>query len=106
MKIKVLEKTLGCFPAQFDKGEWYDLFTAEETILAGPHAKSLKKNRDGNVTEKTREVVFNSKMIPLGIAMEIPEGCEAHVIPRSSTFKKWGIIQSNSFGLIDGKQVY
>ncbi len=41
------------------------------------------------------------KMIPLGIAMELPKGYEAHVIPRSSTFKNYGIIQTNSFGLID-----
>lgn len=41
------------------------------------------------------------KLIPLGIAMELPEGYEAHVIPRSSTFKNFGIIQTNSMGLID-----
>lgn len=41
------------------------------------------------------------KLIPLGVAMEIPEGFEAHVAPRSSTFKKWGIIQTNSVGVID-----
>lgn len=39
--------------------------------------------------------------IPLGIAMELPEGYEAHVIPRSSSFKKYGFIQTNSVGLID-----
>ena len=41
------------------------------------------------------------KLIPLGIAMELPEGYEAHVIPRSSTYKNFGIIQTNSMGLID-----
>ena len=41
------------------------------------------------------------KMIPLGVAMELPEGYEAHVVPRSSTFKNFGIIQTNSFGVID-----
>ena len=40
-------------------------------------------------------------MIPLGVAMEIPEGYEAHVVPRSSTFKKYGVIQANSVGIID-----
>lgn len=39
--------------------------------------------------------------IPLGVAMQLPEGYEALVIPRSSTFKKYGIIQANSVGLID-----
>ena len=41
------------------------------------------------------------KLIPLGVAMELPEGYEAHVIPRSSTFKNYGILQTNSMGLID-----
>ena len=39
--------------------------------------------------------------IPLGVAMELPEGHEAHVIPRSSSFKRYGFIQTNSMGLID-----
>ena len=43
----------------------------------------------------------NSYMIPLGIAMEIPKGYEAHIVPRSSTFKNYGIIQTNSVGIID-----
>ncbi len=41
------------------------------------------------------------KLIPLGIAMALPEGYEAHVVPRSSTFKNFGIIQTNSCGIID-----
>jgi dUTP pyrophosphatase len=41
------------------------------------------------------------KLIPLGIAMELPEGYEAHVVPRSSTYKNFGIIQTNSMGIID-----
>lgn len=41
------------------------------------------------------------KLIPLGIAMELPNGYEAHVVPRSSTFKNFGIIQTNSMGVID-----
>jgi dUTP pyrophosphatase len=41
------------------------------------------------------------RLIPLGIAMELPRGYEAHVVPRSSTFKNFGIIQTNSQGIID-----
>ena len=41
------------------------------------------------------------KLIPLGVAMEIPEGYEAHVVPRSSTFKNFGVIQANHMGVID-----
>ena len=42
------------------------------------------------------------KLIPLGVAMELPKGYEAHVVPRSSTFKTWGLLQTNSMGVIDG----
>ena len=41
-------------------------------------------------------------LIPLGVAMELPGGYEAHIVPRSSTFKNFGIIQTNSCGIIDG----
>lgn len=42
-----------------------------------------------------------SALVPLGVAMELPEGYEAHVVPRSSTFKNFGIIQTNHMGVID-----
>ena len=42
------------------------------------------------------------RLIRLGIAMELPRGYEAHVVPRSSTFKTWGLLQTNSMGVIDG----
>lgn len=61
------------------KSDWIDLRAAEEVEL------------------KAGEF----KLIPLGIAMELPKGYEAHVVPRSSTFKNWGIIQTNSTGIID-----
>lgn len=41
------------------------------------------------------------RLIPLGVGMELPEGYEAHVVPRSSTYKNYGIIQTNSMGVID-----
>lgn len=41
------------------------------------------------------------KLIPLGVAMELPKGYEAHVAPRSSTYKNFGIIQTNHMGVID-----
>ena len=40
-------------------------------------------------------------MIPLGFALELPQGWEGHLAPRSSTFKTWGIIQTNSVGVVD-----
>ena len=41
------------------------------------------------------------KLIPLGIAMQLPKGYEAWIVPRSSTFKHYGIIQTNSIGIVD-----
>ena len=40
-------------------------------------------------------------MIPLGVSMELPSGYEAHIVPRSSTYKNFGIIQTNHMGVID-----
>ena len=61
------------------KSDWIDLRAAEEV--------HLKKGE--------------FKLIPLGVAMQLPEGYEAHVVPRSSTFKNFGVIQANSVGIID-----
>ena len=41
------------------------------------------------------------KLISLGVSMQLPEGYEAHIAPRSSTFKNFGIIQTNSVGVVD-----
>lgn len=64
---------------KIDKGDWIDL-RSEETV-------SLKAGQ--------------FKLISLGVAMELPEGYEAHMAPRSSTFKNFGIIETNGFGVID-----
>ena len=69
--IDPLEKT--------ERGDWIDLRAAEDVEL------------------KAGEF----KIISLGVSMQLPEGYEAVIIPRSSTFKNWGIIQTNHFGLID-----
>lgn len=61
------------------KSDWIDLRAAEST--------DLKKGE--------------FKLIPLGIAMELPKGYEAHIVPRSSTFKNFGIIQTNHQGVVD-----
>ena len=61
------------------KSDWVDLRSAEDV--------TLKKGE--------------FKLIPLGIAMELPKGYEAHVVPRSSTYKNFGVIQTNHMGIID-----
>lgn len=40
-------------------------------------------------------------LIPLGVAIALPDGYEAHIVPRSSTFKNYGILQTNSMGVVD-----
>lgn len=40
-------------------------------------------------------------LISLGVSMKLPKGYEAHIVPRSSTFKTWGIEQTNHMGVID-----
>lgn len=56
---------------------------------------------DLRIAEDIKLKAGQFKLIPLGVAMMLPKGYEALVIPRSSTFKKYGIIQANSVGLID-----
>ena len=64
---------------RFNVGDWIDLRAAEDVFL----------NKG------------QFKLIPLGVAMELPEGYEALVAPRSSTCKKLGIMMANSIGIID-----
>lgn len=105
MKIKVKEITKGCSPVIFDCGEWFDLCTAEEVTLKAPQANRIHtwKNKADGPGVRIRDVDFDSTIIKLGVAMELPKGFEAIVVPRSSTFKKFGLVQSNSAGVIDFK---
>ena len=103
MKIKVLELTTGCSPLIFAQGDWFDLATAEDVTLKTPEAHKMHirgKNKE-NTGERTREVDFQYQLVPLGVAIEMPKGYEAILAPRSSTFKKFGLLQTNSIGVID-----
>ena len=69
-------------------------------------ATKLKKITKGNwIDVYARKDVFvpfaERAMIPLGFALELPKGWEGHLAPRSSTFKTWGLIQTNSVGVVD-----
>lgn len=81
--------TAGCAPVVNENGDAFDLRAAEDTKLTAPMA-----DHDGVVK-------FSTALVPLGIAMELPKGCKADVKPRSSTFKKWKVMETNSVGLID-----
>lgn len=95
MKIKVRLINPNCKFEFIDKGEWIDLRAAQTVEMQAPYANTLNGKRD------KRDVVFDYKLIPLGFAMELPKEFEAVVLPRSNTFKTWGLIQWNSEGVID-----
>lgn len=56
---------------------------------------------DLRASERVELKAGDFALIPLGVAMQLPEGYEAHIVPRSSTFKNFGVIQTNSCGIID-----
>lgn len=69
-------------------------------------ATKLEKIAKGNwIDVYARKDIFvpqdERAMIPLGFALELPDGWEGHLAPRSSTFKSWGVIQTNSVGVVD-----
>ena len=81
---------------------------AKETVLIRYHADitKIKAIEIGDwIDLRTGEDVFieegEFRAISLGISMELPEGYEAHIAPRSSTFERFGIIQTNGVGIID-----
>ena len=79
IKYKLRESCQECAPKSAHDGEWYDLSTSEDIRL------------------------FENDFayIDLGICIALPEGYEAILAPRSSTFKKYGILQTNGIGVID-----
>ncbi|MCI8586757.1 MAG: dUTP diphosphatase [Lachnospiraceae bacterium] len=79
IKIKYFSEEIERLGYVAGKSDWIDLRSAEEVVM------------------KAGEF----RLIPLGVAMKLPKGYEAHVIPRSSTYKHYGILQTNSCGLID-----
>ncbi|MBS5725550.1 MAG: deoxyuridine 5'-triphosphate nucleotidohydrolase [Clostridiales bacterium] len=79
IKIKYFTDAIDRLAYIDGKSDWIDLRAAREVVL--------KKG--------------DFALIPLGVAMELPKGYEAHVVPRSSTFKNFGIIQTNHMGVVD-----
>ena len=64
---------------KISKGNWIDIYANKDVFVP--------------INERA--------MVPLGFALELPQGWEGHLAPRSSTFKTWGIIQTNSVGVVD-----
>ena len=77
MKIKYFEGATKL--KKISKGNWIDVYASKDVFVP--------------LNERA--------MIPLGFALELPKGWEGHLAPRSSTFKTWGIIQTNSVGVVD-----
>lgn len=80
IKIKYFTDSIDKLEYIDGKSDWIDLRASEEVEL-----------KQGDF-----------KLIPLGVAMELPKGYEAHIVPRSSTYKNFGVIQANHCGVIDG----
>lgn len=100
IKVKRINKHLP-FPTIIDKGDWVDLRSSETVHLEAPQAETLKRHIINGEEVAHRDVSFDSKLIKLGIAMQLPKGFEALVLPRSGTFKHFSITLANSMGVID-----
>lgn len=77
-----------------------------DIVYHNPNMPKLEKIEVGNWIDLRASVGGKFKkgdfaLIDLGVSMRLPEGYEAHIAPRSSTFKRWGIIQTNSVGIVD-----
>ena len=79
LKIRYLNDSIKPLEYIEGKSDWVDLRAAEDVEM-----------KQGEF-----------RLIHLGIAVELPRGYEAHIVPRSSTFKNFGILQTNSMGIID-----
>ncbi len=79
IQIKYFSKEIEKLHAIAGKSDWIDLRSAENV--------ELKKGE--------------FRLIRLGVGMKLPEGYEAHVVPRSSTYKNFGLLQTNHMGVID-----
>jgi len=79
IQIKYIDKDLGKLSYIDGKSDWIDLRSAEDVDM-----------KQGEF-----------RLIRLGVAMKLPDGYEAHMVPRSSTFRNYGIIQTNHMGVID-----
>lgn len=79
IRIKYHDSDIPRLSPTDEKSDWIDLRAAEHVEL------------------KAGEF----RIISLGVSMKLPDGYEAHLAPRSSTFLKYGILQTNSVGIID-----
>ncbi|MGL4801869.1 MAG: dUTP diphosphatase [Cetobacterium sp.] len=79
MKIRIKYFDEATKLEKINKGNWIDVYANKDVFVP----------------------VGERAMIPLGFALELPKGWEGHLAPRSSTFKTWGVIQTNHVGVVD-----
>lgn len=97
LKIKVKLFDSGCLPQVNAKGDWCDLYAAESIDIEAAQSGVLYQKDNKRLRDVTTPVV----KIPLGVAMELPEGFEAIVAMRSSSPKNFNIFIPNGIGVID-----
>lgn len=93
IKIKYFNKDLNLKLKKIEIGDWIDLRVDNISI----NYNKIEWNEINEIGYDRFDVV----LIQTGVAIQLPKGYEAHVVPRSSTFKKFGLIQLNSVGVID-----
>jgi dUTP pyrophosphatase len=99
IKIKYLDKNIDKLK-KVEHGDWVDLRVS--SVKLSRNKKSFVEISKAD--PKGKELSFKKGdvlKIGLGVAMELPKGYEANAVPRSSTFKHYGLIQLNHFGIID-----
>lgn len=105
MKQKIYVKRLNKdikLPKILRKGDWIDLCASETMKFSAPQSNTIKYKSIEGKKQGYYNVVFDLQLIPLGVAMLLPDGMEGHILPRSSTAKGMGIIEANSQGIVDG----
>ena len=101
LKIKVKVLTEGCMPVISENGDWIDLKSAVNVIIPAPQAGVLERKLVGTERVSHRNVKIPTYYIPLGIAVQLPQGFEAIIDSRSSSPKKLGLFIPNGQGVVD-----
>lgn len=100
MTIKIQLNNSACKINAIKKGDWIDLRAAEDVDFKCPEITNKYVMREGKL-HKVKTVKFDTKLIPLGVAMELPKGYEALINSRSGIPFKLGILILNGQGVID-----
>mgnify|MGYP006293031425 CR=1 FL=1 len=97
--------------SKISKGDWIDVRACRVEVngkkkpwLAKEEFNRHDQYHEKKITAQEEVIAYQAGdelLIHLGFAMKLPEGYEAHVLPRSSTFSKYGLILVNSMGIID-----